>query len=97
MRFPHSQTVRYHLGLLLAWTGQRAQAIKEFTLAVQLGPATPLGREAAEFLSRHRRARAPDDQELIRPARVRECRIPETPIPKRLPVEPATCEAVEAK
>ena len=26
-RFPHSQTVRYHLGLLLAWTGQRAQAI----------------------------------------------------------------------
>ena len=22
-RFPHSQTVRYHLGLLLAWTGQR--------------------------------------------------------------------------
>ena len=25
-----SQTVRYHLGLLLAWTGQRDQAVKEF-------------------------------------------------------------------
>jgi tetratricopeptide (TPR) repeat protein len=49
-RFPHSQTVRYHLGLLLSWTGQRAQAIKEFTLAVQLGPRTAIGHEAAAFL-----------------------------------------------
>ena len=49
-RFPHSQTVRYHLGLLLTWTGQRAQAVKEFTLAVQLGPRTTIGHEAAEFL-----------------------------------------------
>jgi tetratricopeptide (TPR) repeat protein len=50
VRYPHSQTVRYHLGLLLSWTGQRTQAIREFTLARQLGPATPMGREAAEFL-----------------------------------------------
>lgn len=50
VRFPHSQTVRYHLGLLLSWTGQRTQAVKEFTLAEQLGPKTTLGREAAEFL-----------------------------------------------
>jgi tetratricopeptide (TPR) repeat protein len=50
VRFPHSQTVRYHLGLLLSWTGQRTQAVKEFTLAVQLGPKTAQGREAAEFL-----------------------------------------------
>jgi len=49
-RFPHSQTVRYHLGLLLSWTGQRTQAIREFTLALQLGPHTAMGREAAEFL-----------------------------------------------
>jgi tetratricopeptide (TPR) repeat protein len=49
-RFPHSQTVRYHLGLLLAWTGQRTEAVREFTLAVQLGPKTTMGREAAEFL-----------------------------------------------
>ena len=49
-RFPSSQTVRYHLGLLLAWTGQRALAVKEFTAARKLGPATALGREAAAFL-----------------------------------------------
>jgi tetratricopeptide (TPR) repeat protein len=49
-RFPHSQTVRYHLGLLLAWTGQRAQAIKEFRLARAAGPKTSLGREANTFL-----------------------------------------------
>ena len=49
-RFPKSQTVRYHLGLLLSWTGQRTQAVREFTLARRLGPTTPMGREAAEFL-----------------------------------------------
>jgi tetratricopeptide (TPR) repeat protein len=49
-RFPRSQTVRYHLGLLLAWTGQRAQAIKEFRLAEAAGPSTTLGREAKAFL-----------------------------------------------
>ncbi len=50
-RFPTSQTVRYHLGLLLAWTGQRALAVKEFTLARSLGPGTVEGREAAQFLA----------------------------------------------
>ena len=50
VRFPHSQTVRYHLGLLLSWTGQRTQAVTEFKLARKLGPTTPMGREAAEFL-----------------------------------------------
>ena len=49
-RFPESQSVRYHLGLLLAWTGQRAQAIKEFRLARSLGANTRLGREADTFL-----------------------------------------------
>ena len=50
-RFPTSQTVRYHLGLLLAWTGQREQAIKEFRLAQAAGPKTALGREASAFLA----------------------------------------------
>lgn len=50
-RFPRSQSVRYHLGLLLAWTGQRAQAIVEFRRARALGPATKLGREANTFLN----------------------------------------------
>jgi predicted Zn-dependent protease len=49
-RFPHSQSVRYHLGLLLAWTGQRKQAVVEFRLARSLGPATKLGKESAAFL-----------------------------------------------
>jgi Flp pilus assembly protein TadD len=49
-RFPHSQSVRYHLGLLLAWTGQRAQATTEFRLARSEGPKTRLGREANAFL-----------------------------------------------
>lgn len=49
-RFPQSQSVRYHLGLLLAWTGQRGQAITEFRLARSLGPKTSLGREANTFL-----------------------------------------------
>ena len=49
-RFPQAQTVRYHLGLLLAWTGQRDQAVVEFRRAVALGPATRLGKESAVFL-----------------------------------------------
>jgi predicted Zn-dependent protease len=49
-RFPKSQSVRYHLGLLLAWTGQRDEAAKEFRLARSLGPATRLGKESDTFL-----------------------------------------------
>jgi len=49
-RFPRSQSARYHLGLLLAWTGQRNQAITEFRLARSLGPKTRLGMEANTFL-----------------------------------------------
>jgi predicted Zn-dependent protease len=50
-RFPHSQTVRYHLGLLLVWIGSSSQAAREFRLAVALGPRTALGREAAQLLA----------------------------------------------
>ena len=49
-RFPHSQSVRYHLGLLLAWTGQKDEAIRQFRLARSLGPATTLGKQADVFL-----------------------------------------------
>jgi tetratricopeptide (TPR) repeat protein len=49
-RFPKSQSVRYHLGLLLAWTGQRDQSIVEFRLARSLGPKTTLGGEATKLL-----------------------------------------------
>jgi tetratricopeptide (TPR) repeat protein len=50
-RFPKSQTVRFHLGLLLAWTGQRDLAVKEFRAARALGPGTRFGRESATFLA----------------------------------------------
>jgi Flp pilus assembly protein TadD len=49
-RFPRSQSARYHLGLLLAWTGQRREAVRQFTLARSLGPRTTLGRHADVFL-----------------------------------------------
>lgn len=49
-RFPKSQSVRFHLGLLLAWTGQRQQAVTEFRKAVALGAHTELGRESRAFL-----------------------------------------------
>ena len=51
-RFPRSVSVRYHLGLLLAWTGQRDQAIVEFREAKRLGPHSELGREANAFVVR---------------------------------------------
>jgi predicted Zn-dependent protease len=49
-RFPRSQSVRYHLGLLLAWTGQRDEAIKEFRFARMLNPRSTLGRQSNAFL-----------------------------------------------
>jgi len=51
-RFPHSQTVRYHLGLLLLWIGDAKQGVKEFQEARRLGPNTVLGREATRLLDR---------------------------------------------
>lgn len=51
-RFPKSQTVRFHLALLLTWTGQGALAVKEFRAARDLGPTTMFGKEANAFLVR---------------------------------------------
>lgn len=50
-RFPTCQSVRYYLGLMLAWTGQRDPAIAQFKRTVALGPETELGQGAAQFLS----------------------------------------------
>ena len=63
-RFPRSQSVRYYLGLLLAWTGQRDASIAQFQKAVALGPSTPLGKAAAQFLDdvRQRPWDQPGDQ-----------------------------------
>jgi tetratricopeptide (TPR) repeat protein len=50
-RFPRSQSVRFNLGLLLAWIGQGDAALAEFRKVVALGPSTLLGRDARRFVS----------------------------------------------
>ena len=48
--FPRSQVVRYYLGLLLVWIGERKQAVAEFEKTVALGPHTQLGRQVQGLL-----------------------------------------------
>jgi Flp pilus assembly protein TadD len=48
--FPHAQTVRFHLGLLLIYLGQFRQARHELVLARAEGPRTVLGRQAQTLL-----------------------------------------------
>lgn len=50
-RFPHAQTVRFHLGLLLLWMAQVQQARAELRLARAESPESLLGREASAYLS----------------------------------------------
>ena len=54
-RFPHAQTVRFHLGLLLIYLRQFPQARAELRLAVAEGPDTPLAREARILLEASRK------------------------------------------
>jgi tetratricopeptide (TPR) repeat protein len=49
-RFPHAQTVRFHLGLLLIYFGDVGRARRELALARAQGPRTPLGRRADTLL-----------------------------------------------
>jgi tetratricopeptide (TPR) repeat protein len=49
-RFPHAQTVRFHLGLLLIYLGEIAPAKHELALARAEGPRTPLGKRAQTLL-----------------------------------------------
>ena len=49
-KFPRSQVVRYYLGLLLVWIGERDQAVTQFEKTVQLGPKTPLGHQVSALL-----------------------------------------------
>jgi tetratricopeptide (TPR) repeat protein len=51
-RFPRSQSVRFYLGILLAWTGERDAAVAQFRKVLDLGPRTILGRQARSFLSK---------------------------------------------
>jgi Flp pilus assembly protein TadD len=49
-RFPHAQTVRFHLGLLLIYFGDIQRAKRELALARAEGPRTPLGKRAQALL-----------------------------------------------
>jgi tetratricopeptide (TPR) repeat protein len=50
-RFPNEPTVRFHLGLLLAYQGDIAAARTQFRKAQALDPSDPLAKEAARFLA----------------------------------------------
>jgi tetratricopeptide (TPR) repeat protein len=49
-RFPHAQSVRFHLGELLLWIGQLDKARAELRLAYAGGHTTTLGKTARQFL-----------------------------------------------
>ncbi len=49
-RFPQAATVRFHLGLLLLWSGEVEQARRQLRLARTVEPGSPLAREAKRYL-----------------------------------------------
>jgi tetratricopeptide (TPR) repeat protein len=51
-RFPKAATVRFHLGLLLLWSGQLQDARHQLELARTVEPGSPLAREAKRYLAR---------------------------------------------
>jgi predicted Zn-dependent protease len=54
--FPHAQTVRFHLGVMLLWIDQLDQARKELQQAHDEDPGSPLGKQASGYLSALRMA-----------------------------------------
>jgi tetratricopeptide (TPR) repeat protein len=57
-RFPNEPSVRFHLGVLLLWTGRVDAAERQFRLASRLKPGSPLALEAARYLETIRKARS---------------------------------------
>lgn len=49
-RFPQAATVRFHLGLLLLWSGDVDEARRQLRLARSVEPGSPLAREAKRYL-----------------------------------------------
>lgn len=56
-RYPDEPSVRFHLGVLLLWTGRIDGAERQLRLAARARPGSPLAREAARYLETIRRAR----------------------------------------
>ncbi len=51
-RFPGDPTVRFHLGVMLLWTGRVEEAKRQLGLARRTRPGSPLAREAERYLAR---------------------------------------------
>lgn len=51
-RFPREPSVRFHLGLLLLWSGEVEEAKRQLSLASAAGKGKKLGREADRLLDR---------------------------------------------
>ena len=49
-RFPDKATVRFHLGLLLLWSGEVKEARTQLVRATAVEPGSPLAREARKYL-----------------------------------------------
>ncbi len=56
--YPNEPTVRFHLGVLLLWTGRIQGAERQFRLAARARPGSPLAREADRYLETIRKARS---------------------------------------
>lgn len=54
--YPDEPTVRFHLGVLLLWTGRIRAAERQFRLASKEQPGSPLAREAGRYLETIRTA-----------------------------------------
>jgi tetratricopeptide (TPR) repeat protein len=56
-RFPNEPSVRFHLGVLLLWTGRIDEAERQLRLASRTKPGSPLAREAERYLDTIHKAR----------------------------------------
>ena len=56
--YPKEPSVRFHLGVLLLWTGRIEPAQRQFRLATRAQPGSPLAREAARYLATIKKARS---------------------------------------
>jgi hypothetical protein len=56
--YPTEPSVRFHLGVLLLWTGRIEAGQRQFRLAARSQPGSPLAREARRYLETIRRARS---------------------------------------
>lgn len=56
--YPNEPTVRFHLGVLLLWTGRVPAAERQFRLAARTKPGSALAQEAARYLETIRKARS---------------------------------------